>query len=59
MRLTDWQLAFEQHLLAQTPDANGGFAATLLGGPTLDVDTGLAIYHNAYIARLQEVLRLR
>ncbi|MCT4498457.1 DNA-binding domain-containing protein [Pseudomonas sivasensis] len=57
MRLTDWQLAFEQHLLAQTPDANGGFAATLLGGPTLDVDTGLAIYHNAYIARLQEVLR--
>ena len=57
MRLTDWQLAFEQHLLAQTPDANSGFAATLLGGPTLDVDTGLAIYHNAYIARLQEVLR--
>jgi hypothetical protein len=57
MRLTDWQLAFEQHLLAQTPAAESGFAATLLGGPTLDVDTGLAIYHNAYVSRLQEVLR--
>ncbi len=57
MRLIDWQLAFEQHLLADTPLANSGFAATLLGGPTLDVDTGLAIYHNAYMARLQEVLR--
>lgn len=57
MRLTDWQLAFEQHLLSETPVANSGFAATLLGGPTLDVDTGLAIYHNAYLSRLQEVLR--
>jgi hypothetical protein len=57
MRLIDWQLAFEQHLLEQTPTANSGFSATLIGGPTLDVDTGLAIYHNAYFARLQEVLR--
>lgn len=57
MRLTDWQLAFEQHLLAEQPSANSGFTATLLGGPTLDIDTGLAIYHNAYVARLQEVLR--
>lgn len=57
MRLTDWQLAFEQHLLSATSVANSSFAATLLGGPTLDVDTGLAIYHNAYMARLQEVLR--
>ncbi|MFL1418153.1 putative DNA-binding domain-containing protein [Pseudomonas fildesensis] len=57
MRLTDWQLAFEQHLLSETQIANSGFAATLLGGPTLDVDTGLAIYHNAYLSRLQEVLR--
>jgi hypothetical protein len=57
MRLTDWQLAFEQHLLSETPVANSGFAATLLGGPTLDVDTGLAIYHNAYLSRLLEVLR--
>jgi len=47
MRLIDWQLAFEQHLLSEAPAANSGFAATLLGGPTLDVETGLAIYHNA------------
>lgn len=57
MRLIDWQLAFEQHLLAETSVADSGFAATLLGGPTLDVDTGLAIYHNAYLARLREVVR--
>ena len=57
MRLTDWQLAFEQHLLTESPVASAGFAATLMGGPTLDVETGLAIYHNAYLARLQEVLR--
>ncbi|WP_455884250.1 HvfC/BufC family peptide modification chaperone [Pseudomonas spelaei] len=57
MRLTDWQLAFEQHLLCETSVADSRFAASLLGGPTLDVDTGLAIYHNAYRARLQEVLR--
>jgi len=57
MRLTDWQLAFEEHLLAESPVAGTGFAATLLGGPTLDVETGLAIYHNAYLSRLQDVLR--
>ena len=56
MRLIDWQLAFEQHVLSATP-ADDGFAATLRGGPTLDVDTGLAIYHNAYRARLLDVLR--
>ena len=57
MRLIDWQLAFEQHLLAEAPVASAGFAATLMGSPTLDVETGLAIYHNAYLSRLQEVLR--
>lgn len=57
MRLIDWQLAFEQHLLSESPAANAGFAATLLGGPTLDVNTGLGIYHNAYLSRLQQVLR--
>ncbi|MGE1151912.1 DNA-binding domain-containing protein [Pseudomonas sp. ICMP 460] len=57
MRLTDWQLAFEQHVLSETPVVNSSFAATLLGGPTLDVATGLAIYHNAYVSRLQEVLQ--
>lgn len=57
MRLTDWQLAFEQHVTAETLALSDGFAATLLGGPTLEVGTGLAIYHNAYRARLQEVLQ--
>ncbi|AZF18756.1 DNA-binding domain-containing protein [Pseudomonas sp. R3-18-08] len=57
MRLIDWQRAFEAHLLSETCTADSGFAATLLGGPTLDVDTGLAIYHNAYLSRLQDVLR--
>ncbi|KAA0950599.1 MULTISPECIES: DNA-binding domain-containing protein [unclassified Pseudomonas] len=56
MRLIDWQQAFEQHLLSE-PSASSGFNATLMGGPTLDVETGLAIYHNAYLARLQEVMR--
>lgn len=55
MRLIDWQLAFERHLLADT-DASG-FASTLIGCPTLDVDTGLAIYHHAYRARLLEVMQ--
>ena len=57
MRLIDWQLAFEQHLLGESSAASAGFAATLLGGPTLDVQTGLAIYHNAYLARLSDALR--
>ncbi|WP_285421573.1 DNA-binding domain-containing protein [Pseudomonas sp. efr-133-TYG-23] len=57
MRLTDWQLAFEAYLLNDAPALDQGFAATLRGGPSLDVDTGLAIYHNAYRARLLEVLR--
>ena len=57
MRLIDWQLAFEQHLLSENSVANSSFADTLRGGPTLDVDTGLAIYHNAYLSRLQDVLR--
>jgi len=55
MRLIDWQLAFERHLLAEA--GNCGFASTLTGGPTLDVETGLAIYHNAYRARLLEVMQ--
>ncbi len=55
MRLIDWQLAFERHLLADTDSS--GFGHTLIGGPSLDVDTGLAIYHNAYRARLLEVMQ--
>lgn len=56
MRLNDWQLAFEAYLLAGQPRAANELGDSLIGGPTLDVDTGLAIYHNAYLARLQEVM---
>ena len=55
MRLKEWQLAFEAFLLDATP-ADSALADSLIGGPTLDVGTGLAIYHNAYTARLLEVL---
>jgi hypothetical protein len=57
MRLKEWQLAFESFLLDDDATANPGLGKSLIGGPTLDVGTGLAIYHNAYKARLLEVLR--
>ncbi|WP_191489120.1 DNA-binding domain-containing protein [Pseudomonas sp. FEN] len=57
MRLSDWQLAFERYLLGEGITADAALGASLIGGPTLDVETGLAIYHNAYRARLQEALR--
>lgn len=57
MRLKEWQLAFEAFLLEEDLSANPILGETLIGGPTLDVGTGLAIYHNAYKARLLEVLR--
>ncbi|MBK5398447.1 putative DNA-binding domain-containing protein [Pseudomonas sp. TH39(2020)] len=57
MRLNDWQLAFEDYLSGERAIADPKLGASLIGSPTLDVNTGLAIYHNAYQARLQEVLR--
>jgi hypothetical protein len=57
MRLKEWQLAFESFLLDDDATANLTLGGSLIGGPTLDVGTGLAIYHNAYKARLLEVLR--
>lgn len=57
MRLNDWQLAFERYLLGQDASVDAALGASLIGGPSLDVATGLAIYHNAYRARLQEALR--
>ncbi|OBZ24396.1 DUF2063 domain-containing protein [Pseudomonas protegens] len=56
MRLNDWQLAFEAYLLGEQAQARAVLQDSLIGGPTLDVETGLAIYHNAYMARLQEVM---
>jgi hypothetical protein len=57
MLLKEWQLAFETFLLDEDRSANLSLGKSLIGGPTLDVGTGLAIYHNAYKARLLEVLR--
>lgn len=57
MRLNEWQRAFEDYLLGEQPEAPAGLAASLIGGPSLDVRSGLAIYHHGYQARLQEVLR--
>lgn len=57
MRLREWQLAFETFLLDEAATANLTLEKSLIGGPTLDIGTGLAIYHNAYKARLLEVLR--
>ncbi|WP_095049607.1 DNA-binding domain-containing protein [Pseudomonas sp. Irchel s3h9] len=57
MLLKEWQLAFEAFLLEEDPNANPTLSESLIGGPTLDVGTGLAIYHNAYKARLLDVLR--
>ncbi|NBF09595.1 HvfC/BufC N-terminal domain-containing protein [Pseudomonas sp. Fl4BN1] len=56
MRLNDWQLTFEAYLLGVQPQADAVLGDSLIGGPTLDVGTGLAIYHNAYRARLLEVM---
>ncbi|WP_166222021.1 DNA-binding domain-containing protein [Pseudomonas atagonensis] len=57
MRLREWQIAFESFLLDEAASAHLILGDSLIGGPTLDVGTGLAIYHNAYKARLLEVLR--
>ena len=57
MRLREWQVAFESFLLDDAATANLALGKSLIGGPTLDIGTGLAIYHNAYKSRLLEVLR--
>lgn len=57
MRLREWQLSLEAYLLdaRQTPARE--LLGTLQGSATLSAESGLAIYHNAYRARLQETLR--
>lgn len=57
MRLNEWQLAFENYLLGEPSALPATLDGSLIGGPTLDVAGGLQIYHNAYRARLVEVLR--
>ncbi|WP_300656889.1 DNA-binding domain-containing protein [Pseudomonas sp.] len=57
MRLNDWQRELESYLLGSDPTANPELRASLLGSPALSAEQGLAIYHNAYRARLLEALR--
>lgn len=57
MRLSDWQAQVQAYL--QGPDAqpNPALQVSLLGSTALSAEQGLAIYHNAYRARLLEALR--
>ncbi|MES2821262.1 MAG: DNA-binding domain-containing protein [Pseudomonadota bacterium] len=57
MRLNDWQRALEAYLLGGQVAPPAELRASLIGSAALEVDQGLAIYHNAYRARLQETLR--
>lgn len=57
MRLNDWQRELEAYLLGQDATANPALRTSLLGSPALSAEQGLAIYHNAYRARLLEALR--
>jgi hypothetical protein len=57
MRLNDWQLALEAYLLNPENLPPPALLGSLQGGATLTAEQGLAIYHNAYRARLQETLR--
>ncbi|PTQ73221.1 DUF2063 domain-containing protein [Pseudomonas sp. GV071] len=57
MRLKDWQLSLEAYLLDAQGQPAPALLSSLQGSATLSAETGLAIYHNAYRARLQEALR--
>ena len=57
MLLNDWQRQIENYLLGSDAQASPALRGSLRGSPALDVDQGLAIYHNAYRARLLEALR--
>ncbi|WP_137886189.1 DUF2063 domain-containing protein [Pseudomonas sp. 2FE] len=57
MRLNDWQLELETYLLGAQPQPNAALRDSLLGSPALSAEEGLAIYHNAYRARLLDALR--
>ena len=57
MRLRDWQLSVEAYLLAGQAQPAPALLGSVQGSATLSAETGLAIYHNAYRARLLETLR--
>lgn len=57
MRLSDWQHEVQAYLLNPDAQPNPALQASLLGRAALSAEQGLAIYHNAYRARLLEALR--
>jgi len=57
MRLNDWQRELEAYLLGDQPTPDAALRDSLLGSPALSAEDGLAIYHNAYRARLLETLQ--
>lgn len=57
MRLSDWQAQVQAYLLSPDAQPNPELQASLLGSAALSAEQGLAIYHNAYRARLLEALR--
>lgn len=57
MRLNDWQREVEAYLLGADATPTPELRDSLLGSAGLAVEQGLAIYHNAYRARLLEALR--
>jgi hypothetical protein len=57
MRLSDWQHEVQAYLLNPDAQPNPALQASLLGSAALSAEQGLAIYHNAYRARLLEALR--
>jgi hypothetical protein len=57
MRLSDWQAQVQAYLLNPDAQPNPALQDSLLGSAALSAEQGLAIYHNAYRARLLEALR--
>lgn len=57
MRLNEWQREVERYLLGNQSTPDAALAASLLGSAALSAEQGLAIYHNAYRARLLEALQ--
>lgn len=57
MRLSDWQEQVQAYLLGPDTQANPTLQGSLQGSTALSAEQGLAIYHNAYRARLLEALR--
>jgi len=57
MRLSDWQHEVQAYLLNPDTQPNPALQTSLLGSAALSAEQGLAIYHNAYRARLLEALR--